>query len=170
MNLFTGEASRELFGQTRIPEAVRAMLEEAQTAQQAERREQLLWTARAAAPDCLAVYYLLYKFYATRRELEAAERAARGGLEGAARQAGLAEDWRAVVPGAADFTQPGPARFWLFTLKALAFIRLRAGASTEARSLLDKLRQLDPADHLGAGVVGALAEAAAPSPSSQTRA
>lgn len=162
MNLFTGEASRELFGQAGLPAAVRAMLEEAQATQQAERRERLLWTARASAPDCLAVYYLLYKFYATRRDLDAAERAARGGLAEAARQAGLAEDWRAVMPGAADFTQPGPARFWLFTLKALAFIRLRAAAAIEARSLLDKLKLLDPADHLGAGVVDALAEGSSP--------
>lgn len=169
MNVFTGQTSRELFGQARVPEVIRALIEEAQAADTG-RREALLWTARASAPDCLAVYYLLYKFYATRRDLETAERAARGGLAEAARQAGLPEDWRAVTLGQADFTQPGPARFWLFTLKALAFIRLRAGAAIEARSLLAKIQDLDPGDSIGARVIGALAEAAAPPPRATLRA
>lgn len=160
MNLFTGEASRELFGQARVPEAIRRLLEQAQLAD-ARGREALLWTARASAPDCLAVYYLLYKFYATRRDLAAAESAARRGLAEAARQAGLDPDWKRVGPGAVDFSQPGPARFWLFTLKALAFVRLRAGARAEARALLDTLKALDPNDSLGAGVVGALADGSA---------
>jgi len=161
MNLLTGEVSRALFGEGRLPEAVRQLIEQAQAAP-GEHREVLLWTARASAPDCLAIYYLLYKLYATRRNLVEAERAARAGLAEAARQAGLDADWKRVAPRAADFSQPGPARFWLFTLKALAFIRLRAGGSNEARELLDKLKALDPDDSLGAGVVDALAGAAAP--------
>ncbi|HYS66248.1 MAG TPA: hypothetical protein VEN30_20895 [Paraburkholderia sp.] len=54
-------------------------------------------------------------------------RPARQGLKAAARAAALDEDWQAVQPGDANFTAPGPARFWLFTLKALAFISLRRG-------------------------------------------
>lgn len=161
MNLLTGEVSRALFGEGRIPEAVRLLIEQAQEAP-GEHRTALLWTARASAPDCLPVYYLLYKLYATRRDLVEAERAARAGLAEAARQAALPQDWKQVNPRAADFSQPGPARFWLFTLKALAFIRLRAGGNNEAQDLLAKLKELDPQDSLGATVVGDLAEAAAP--------
>lgn len=169
MNLFTGEASRELFGQQAgMPAVVRAMLQEAQEAEP-ERREVLLWTARAAAPDCLPTYYLLCKFYATRRDFELSGRVARRGLSEAARQADLDEDWRRVSHAAADFSQPGPARFWLFMLKALAFICLRAGEHGEARALLDKIQDLDPGDSLGARVIGALAEAAAPSPRATLR-
>ncbi|WP_347814511.1 hypothetical protein [Paraburkholderia sp. BL9I2N2] len=51
---------------------------------------------------------------------------------------------------------PGPARFWLFTLKALAFIGLRRGERETATQLITQLRQLDPAGHLGFGVVEAL--------------
>lgn len=161
MNLFTGEVSRMLFGEGRMPAVVRRLLEEAQSAR-ASQREALLWTARASAPDSLAVYYLLYKHYATQGEVLEAERAARKGLAEAARQATLDADWKRVSAAQADFTQPGPARFWLFTLKALAFLRLRAGGRNEAREMLDKLRELDPQDSLGSGVVKALAEATLP--------
>ena len=163
MNLLTGEVSRALFGEGRIPEAVRQLIDQAQVAPPGH-REALLWTARASAPDCLAVYYLLYKLYATQRNLAEAERAARAGLAEAARQAGFDTDWKRVNPRAADFSQPGPARFWLFTLKALSFIRLRAGGRHEARELLDTIRRLDPEDSLGAGVVDALVEAVVPRP------
>jgi len=161
MNLFTGEVSRQLFGEGRIPDVVRGLIEQAQVAPPGH-REVLLWTARASAPDCLAVYYLLYKLYATQRDLVEAERAARGGLAEAARQAGLDADWKRVIPGIADFSQPGPARFWLFTLKALAFIRLRAGGAHEARDIIAHLKKLDPEDSVGASVVSALADGSAP--------
>ncbi|WP_341674871.1 hypothetical protein [Niveibacterium sp. SC-1] len=50
----------------------------------------------------------MYKFHATRQELEQAERAARDGLLQAARQAGLPETWETVEPGIADFSRPVP--------------------------------------------------------------
>lgn len=163
MNLMTGESSRELFGEGRIAPGVRHLIEQARSAPTSQ-REALLWTARAAAPDCLPVYYLLYKFYATQRNLLEAERAARAGLAQAADQAGLDADWNKIDALAADFSQPGAARFWLFTLKALAFVRLRAGGVHEARELLAKLRQLDPDDSLGASAIDAMAEARAENP------
>lgn len=161
MNLLTGEASRALFGEGHLPAVVRGLLDEAQSAPPLQRGA-LLWTARASAPDSLAVYYLLYKHYATLGELPEAEHAARKGLAVAARQAGLDADWKQVRTAQADFAQPGPARFWLFTLKALAFMRLRGGGVNEARELLAKLQELDPQDSIGGDVVKALAEAATP--------
>jgi hypothetical protein len=56
----------------------------------------------------------------------------------------------------ADFTSPGPARFWLFTLKALAFIRLRQNDATSATAYLGMVKQLDPEGGTGAGVVESL--------------
>ena len=64
--------------------------------------------------------------------------------------------------GDADFSAIGPARFWLFTLKALAFIRLRRGDRAEAQALLEKAAQLDPADNMGASVIASLKDASAP--------
>ncbi|MCO5977398.1 hypothetical protein [Ideonella oryzae] len=154
MNLFTGEAADELFG-GEPPATVRPLLAQAQ---QAPREEipPLLWAAQASAPQALSVYYLLYKCHAGRREFALAEKAARLGLAEAARQAGLPGDWRAVAPGASDFAGTGPQRFWLFTLKALAFIAVRSGRPDEARALLDQIARLDPQASVGGEVIASL--------------
>lgn len=158
MNLFTGEAADELFS-GEPPAAVRDWLHQAAEAPR-DQVPALLWTAQACAPQALSVYYLLYKCHAGRREFELAERAALGGLAQAALQAGLPQDWCSVRPGDADFQGTGPARFWLFTLKALAFIRIRSGRPAEARPLLDHLTLLDPQATAGGGVVALLLQAA----------
>jgi hypothetical protein len=112
MNLFTGEAADEFFGGA-VPEAVRQLMHQAAQAPRGEVGA-LLWTAQALAPQCLAVYYALYKHHAGRRELEQAEGAARRGLQEAAQLAGLAADWRRVtpaeLPAGLDFGANGPAR------------------------------------------------------------
>lgn len=154
MNLLTGVESTELFGGAVSP-AVQHLIDVARNAPPAQ-VEAALWTAVATAPEQLAVYYLLYKLHAGRGELDLALKAACKGLTVAAQAAGLAPDWRRVEPGDSDFSQPGPARFWLFTLKALAFISLRRGERDAAAALVAKLRQLDPHDHVGASVVAKL--------------
>ena len=123
MNLLTGEASTELFGGEASP-TVGHLIEQAREAPR-EQAAAILWTAAMGAPGYLPVYYLLYKLHASRGEMDHALRAASSGLQMAAQAAGLPSDWGAVRPGDADFAAPGPARFWLFTLKALAFIHLR---------------------------------------------
>ena len=72
------------------------------------------------------------------------------------RQAGLDADWRRVQPGDADFAATGPARFWLFSLKALAFICLRSGRSDDARTLVEHIGRLDPTHGLGGEVIASL--------------
>lgn len=147
MNLMTGESADAFFG-GEVPPAVRA----------------LLWTAQALAPDTLAIYHALYKHHAGRREFALAARAAERALLEAARLAGLDADWRRVQPGdGGGFEPAGPARFWLFTLKALAFIRLRAGEPAAARQLLAQIERLDGGARVGHDVVAlmlASAEAA----------
>jgi hypothetical protein len=156
MNLMTGEAADELFG-GEVPPTVHALLAQAREATRDE-VPSLLWAAHACAPQCLAIYYLLYKCHAGRRQFELAERAARTGLAEAARQAGLAQDWRSVQPGP-DFDGTGPARFWLFTLKALAFISLRSGRPNDARELLAQISLLAPQAHMGGEVIASMLEA-----------
>jgi ABC-type arginine transport system permease subunit len=154
VNLLTGVESTELFGGAVTP-AVQHLIDVARNAPPAQ-VEAALWTAVATAPEQLAVYYLLYKMHAGRGELDMALKAASKGLTAAAQAAGLAADWRLVAPGDTDFSVPGPARFWLFTLKALAFISLRRDERDTAAALVAKLRLLDPEDHLGASVVAKL--------------
>jgi hypothetical protein len=161
MNLFTGESADAFFGGD-VPPAVHALLHRAAAAPAAERTA-LLWSAQALAPTCLATYYVLYKHHAGRREFELAERAASRGLQEAATQAGLNTDWRQVaapLPAAVGQTEPG--RFWLFTLKALAFISLRSGQPEQARALLAHLEACGPDAHIGGDVTAALLGAVKP--------
>lgn len=157
MNLFTGEEANELFGGDASP-TIRHLIEQAR---QVSRQEgaALLWTAALMSPGDLPVYYLLYKLHASLGELEPALDAATKGLAVAAQQAGLPPDWTRVNPGDADFSHPGPARFWLFTLKAMAFLRLREGRPDLSRQLLAQIQRLDPEDQLGASVVATLLQA-----------
>lgn len=155
MNILTGESSTELFGGD-VPPQVKALLDEARTAESPERVLALLLTAQISAPTCPSVYYLLYKYHARQADFKQAEAVALKGLAVAAKQAGLPDDWRSVTPDMADFTSPGPARFWVFTLKALAFIRLRQHDSAQAADYLHKVSQLDPEGGTGAGVIQSL--------------
>lgn len=159
MNLMTGVESAELFG-GEVPESIRHLIDSARGATRAEIGA-ALWTAVLSAPRALPAYYLLYKFHAGGGELVQAQEVATTALAVAAEQASLARDWRMVRAGDADFSIPSPARFWLFTLKALAFISVRRGEHDVARALVEKLRALDPADRLGFGVVEALLAQAA---------
>jgi len=154
VNLLTGESSDEFFG-GEVPPAVRYLLEEAHSAPP-QQMEALLWTAQISAPACLPVYYLLYKYYARMRRYDQAETAAMKGVLSAAAQAHLAEDWRQVSAHDADFSATGPARFWLFSLKALAFIYLRSGRPEASRELVSKIQELDPNHGLGGEVLAAL--------------
>jgi len=124
--------------------------------------ESLLWRAQAADPDCLHVYYLLYKFYFNRKRLIDADRAACLALDAAARLASIPADWRLLDTASCDWRKvDAPQHFYLFSLKALAFIRLRQARVAESDEILDKLREIDPADSVGASVIAAYAAGAA---------
>lgn len=153
---------RPLFG-GEAPAPVAALLEKAMQAYaDTARAEAILWQARLAAPEALPVYYSLYKFYFYKHELEKAEITVRQALHVAARQGGFAADWRSLTPDSANWSDcAAPSHFYLFSLKALAFIRLRRGEAGACREILDKLAEIDPADQVGAAVIRAYADGAA---------
>lgn len=123
-----------------------------------ERAEFLLCTAQALAPECLPVYFALYKFYFYKGMLPQAEEAALHALDIAARQGSFASDWARLDAHSADWQRvDAPQHFYLFTLKALAFIRLRMGQSESSHALLAKLQELDPLDTVGGSVIRDLA-------------
>lgn len=167
MNLLTGESADAFFG-GEVPAAVHALLHQAAGSPPAERGT-LLWTAQALAPHCLAIYYTLYKHHAGRRELALAERAALRGLTEAAQQAGLPaglpQHWpaAAALPAAAVWAT-APGRFWLFTLKALAFIGLRSGQPELAQACLAQIDRLAPGARLGDEVTRGLLDTARAAP------
>lgn len=126
--------------------------------------ESLLWRAQAADPECLHVYYILYKFYFRHQRLGDAERAACLALDAAARQAHISADWRQQDHNCCDWSQVDTAQhFYLFSLKALAFIRLRQQRLEDAAQILAKLHEIDPHDSVGASVIEAYATGAAAS-------
>lgn len=123
--------------------------------------EAILQRALSMDTECLATYFSLYKFYFYKHRLLDAERTALLGMETAARQGGFSADWRRLDVDSNDWAEvDGPQHFYLFTLKALAFIRLRLNRPDEARAILEKIAELDPRDSVGASVIRALAAGA----------
>jgi tetratricopeptide (TPR) repeat protein len=153
--------SRALFG-GEVPAVVAALLERAmQSYADTQIAETLLWQAHRKAPDALPVYFSLYKFYFYKGDMERAEQTARKSLVAAARQGGFHAAWQRLDASSADWTDyASPAHFYLFSLKALAFIRLRQGDAEESANILLKLAELDPADSVGASVIRSIAEGA----------
>jgi hypothetical protein len=111
--------------------------------------------AQAVAPRHPAVLIGLYRFYFYKGRLEAARAVAETCLDVAAELNGLALDWRRVRAGDARFGEWGAAapRFWLFTLKAWAYLNMRLGDLPAGRLAVTKLLELDPSDKVGAGVL-----------------
>ena len=125
-----------------------------------ESAEFLMWTALKADPTCLGSYFSLYKFYFYKRMLPQAEDVALQGLAAAAKKGGFSADWTTLDAHSLDWRRvDAPQHFFLFTLKALAFIRLRLGRTEESRALLAKLDELDPHDSVGASVIREIAAA-----------
>ncbi len=139
-----------------LPAAAERHLREAGLAFQCgEAAERHLREARALAPDHAAVLIGLYRFHFYKGRLEDALDVARTCLEKAARDNGLRPDWREVRREDADFGSFGAMlpRFYLFALKAYAYLRMRLGNLVEGRLAVLKLLELDPSDKIGANVL-----------------
>jgi hypothetical protein len=91
--------------------------------------------------------------------LAEAEQAALMALQATARQGRFPSDWRrlAYESKSRDFYACKAGLFYLYTLKALAFIKLRQGHAVEARVILAQLQRFDPEDRSGRSVIESLA-------------
>ncbi|MBZ0091956.1 MAG: hypothetical protein K8F27_07020 [Sulfuricellaceae bacterium] len=140
------------------PEAAAHVEQAARVYSDGAAAEKELLAAIAASPDCLGAYFSLYKFYFYQYRLGEAVRAARMAMDIAARQGGFDADWHRLTPASSDWAKvDSPAHFYLFTLKALAFMHLRLDKGDEAMAMLAKLFELDPQDSVGASVIRDLA-------------
>lgn len=119
------------------------------------RAETLFLQAQALDSRCLQTYFALYKFYFFQKRLADAERIVLAGLEESARQGGFPSDYRRLARNRQKWNlyANDSTLFYLYTLKALAFIRLRQGFTTDAQLVLSHLQQLDPEDLSGASVI-----------------
>ena len=148
---------RVIFGKN-IPPAINALLQEAAGhTDNFSEAETLLLQAQRQAPDQLPVYTALYKLYFYNGYTEQAEDIVFQSLTKSATQGGFSHDWTKVQPQTGWTDPDSPGRAYLYSLKALAFIRLRQDDHKGACSILDHLHRLDPEDGIGADVIRALA-------------
>lgn len=139
-----------------LPAAAEAELCLAALAYQSDdEAERHLDRARALAPDHPAVLIGFYRFYFYKSRLEDALVIARLCLLKAARDNALDPDWRRVEADDADFGSYDAVlpRFYLFTLKTYAYLKLRLGHLEEGRDAALKTVALDPTDKVGASVL-----------------
>jgi tetratricopeptide (TPR) repeat protein len=117
--------------------------------------ENHLREAQAIAPGHAAVLIGLYRFYFYKGRLAEALEIARLCLAKAAKENGLAADWRRVAAADAGFNvyENILARFFLFSLKGYAYLQMRLGNLAEGREAVSKLLELDPTDKIGAKVL-----------------
>ncbi len=158
MDIFR-EAEEVDFGT--LPGPVDTLLQQGVVAYRSDRAraDRLFRQALDLAPEALAAYFCLYKIHTYMGNLETAKTAALDGMREAARQAGWLSDPK-LWPAGQSHTG-GPARFALFTLKALSFIELKRGDRAAAAALLNILSTVDPAGSVGWPVIDALAKGAA---------
>lgn len=146
-----------------LPEAVNTLLQAAVLANHADkqRAEQLFKQAQELDSTCLQTYFALYKFYFYQGRLQEAEREVLAGLEAASLQGGFPGDYRRLAkePKKWDMYASEISLFYLYTLKALAFIKLRRQHEEEAHLILSLLHELDPEDRSGGSVIMQLAKA-----------
>lgn len=138
-----------------LPPAVQWELEAAAAAyRDDELAERHLQRAYLLAPEHPAVHIGLYRFYFYKNRLSDALAVAQRCLEKAARDNALPVQWQAVTPQFADFSSYAALpRFYLFTLKACAYLHMRLGQLATGEVMLAKLIELDPLDRLGGSVL-----------------
>jgi len=146
-----------------LPEEVNRLLQMAVAASHSEKAmaEKLFNQAREADPSCLQTYFALYKFYFYQGRLQEAEREVIAALAQAAAQGGFPADYQVLAQQADvwDMYVDEVRLFYLYSLKALAFIKLRRQFESDAVEILAVIALLDPEDRSGASVIMQLAEA-----------
>ncbi len=146
-----------------LPDSVNRLLQAAVIAARSDikQAEQLFIQAYQTDPHCLQSYFALYKFYFYQARLSEAEYYVQAGLEEAARQGGIPFDYQILYQTKSSWNMyANESRlFYLYTLKALAFIKLRQNHLSIARSILNVIRVLDSEDRSGASVIMSLASA-----------
>jgi len=134
------------------PAPLRYVLMNALQAPELHTMENLLLQAREKWPNYADAHIALYKFYFVNKRYAEAERAVWNALRIAADEAGFTRNYRRLTPASSNWEiRHGPVRLYLFSLKALGVIRLRRAKVKLAKTVLQKLLELDPVDEIGGG-------------------
>jgi len=116
----------------------------------------LLERARAAAPRHPAPVIALYRFYFYGHQLALARAAGEDAL--AIARTALGPDFGDAPPSDEAARYDAAVRFYLFTLKGLAYLNMRMGDLEDAHLLLAELRRLDPGDRVGGALLAHVLE------------
>ncbi len=118
------------------------------------RAEMHLALARAVSPDNPVVQVGEYRYYFYKGRLNEALRVAESCLVKVAAELHLPARWQDVAPLHTGFDNEEPAhRFYLFCLKALAYLLLRLNRLAEGSMAVEKLMELDPGNKVGGQVL-----------------
>lgn len=146
-----------------IPDAVNDLLQAAVIATRSNKlkAEWLLHQAYQQDRHCLQTYYVLYKFYFHHKNFMEAEYFALAGLAEAASQDGFPADYQRLYGEKKkwDMYANDVRLYYLYSLKALAFIKLRREELIQGQIILAILKELDPEDRSGASVIMAISDA-----------
>jgi len=141
--------------QREVNPSVRFLLETAMKSYaEKERSEGLLKQAYELDSTVLDTYVVFYKFYFYHGLYRDAERWVHLALESAALQGGFDADWESLSVKDTQWQDAeGPERIYLYSLKALAFLRMKQGDFISPRTVIEKLELLDPLDQVGWSVI-----------------
>lgn len=145
-----------------VPPAVNELLQNAVALSHTNKpeAEKLFQQAKRLDASCLQTYFALYKFYFYQGLLREAESEVLAALEEAAKQGDFTHDYQRLgLQTNVDMYASEVTLFYLYSLKALAFIKLRQEQESEARAILLLMQKLDPEDRVGASVIQSLADA-----------
>jgi hypothetical protein len=144
-----------------IPDSVNRLLQAGVAATRTDKvkAESLLRNAYQLDRHCLHTYFALYKFHFHHKNFMEAEYFVIAGMDEAASQAGFPSDYNRLFREKEqwDMYENETRLFYLYCLKALAFIKLRCEQSIQAQIIIAVIKALDPEDRSGASVVMSLA-------------
>lgn len=116
--------------------------------------EMHLAIAKAIAPNNAVVLVGAYRYYFYKNRLYDALKVANDCLLTVSAELHIPANWQDVMPVHADFIGDEPAhRFYLFVLKAYAYLLLRLNRLAEGALAAEKLLELDPDNKVGGQVL-----------------
>jgi tetratricopeptide (TPR) repeat protein len=116
--------------------------------------EMHLALAKAIDPENPVVHIGEYRYYFYKGRLEEALKVAESCLVIVAKELGLPTQWQQVTPNHANFSSDEAAnRFYLFCLKAYAYLLLRMDKIEQGWAATEKLLQLDRNNQVGGQVL-----------------
>jgi len=144
-----------------IPDSVNSLLQAGVVATRKNKlkAERLFRQAYQLDRHCLQTYYALYKFHFHHKQFLEAEYFVLSGMDEAASQDGFPSDYHRLFRDKDKWNmyENKIRLFYLYCLKALAFIKLRREQTIQAQIILAIIKELDPEDRSGASVVMAIA-------------